>query len=141
AGWEFTSYLTGYPLSGAGYFALARTWEDKNAARAGCVLTHTLFIPQDVWRVAPDPRAFSELFAPAGELRIEDRFKKPLQLAIKPSSPPRLVLLPGGTGVDFVRKYFGEGHRPLAWFDCPAPEEAAWAVVRALWPALREQFS
>ncbi|MGI8553780.1 MAG: hypothetical protein ACR2PL_23770 [Dehalococcoidia bacterium] len=141
SGWEFTSYLTGYPLSGAGYFALARTWEDKNAARAGCVLTHTLLIPIDVWRVTPDPRVFSDHFTSFDELRSEERFKKSLQLDIKMPSVSWPVSLPHGTAVDFVRKYYGEGHRPLAWFDCPDPEGTAWAVVRILWPALREQFS
>jgi hypothetical protein len=141
SGWEFTSYLTSYPLSGAGYFALARTWEDKTAARAGCVLTHTLLIPLDAWKVAPDPRAFSDLFASVEGLRSEERFKKPLQFDVKSARAPRPVSLPRGTAVDFVRKYYGEGHRPLAWFDCPEPEEAAWAIVRVLWPALREQFS
>jgi hypothetical protein len=141
SGWEFTSYLTGYPLRGAGYFALARTWEDENAARAGCVLTHTLLIPLDAWNIACDPRAFSDLFASVEELRSEDRFKKPLQLDVKSAPAHRPVSLPRGMAVDFVRKYFGEGHRPLAWFDCPEPEETAWAVVRVLWPALREQFS
>jgi hypothetical protein len=139
--WKFTSYLTGYPLSDAGYFAIARTWEDKNAARAGCVLTHTLLIPFDVWRVAPDPRAFSDLFASPDELRSEEGFKKPLRLDIKPSRGPRPVSLSRGTAVDFVRKYFGEGHHPLVWFDCPNPEDVAWAVIQLLWPALRQRFS
>jgi hypothetical protein len=141
SGLEFTSYVTGYPLSGAGYFALARTWEDKKAARAGCVLTHTLLIPLDIWKISPEPRAFSGLFVSADELRNEERFKNPLQLDIKSAPTPRPVSLPGGMAVDFVRKYYGEGHRPLIWFDCQDPEEAAWAVVRVLWPALREQFS
>lgn len=141
AGWEFTSYLTGYPLSDAGYFALARTWEDREAARAGCVLTHTLLIPLDVWRVASDPKAFTDLFASVDELRNEERFKKPIQLDIKSAPAPRRIPLPPGTGVDFVRKYYGEGHRPLAWLECPDPEGTAWAVVRVLWPALRERFS
>jgi hypothetical protein len=141
SGWEFTSYLTGYPLAGTGYFALARTWEDKNATRAGCVLTHTLLIPVEAWRSIPCPQRFEELFAAPDDLRSEERFKKPLTLGGKSGAGPRPIPLPQGTAVDFVRKYYDEGHRPLVWFDCPDPEGVTWAVVRVLWPALREQFS
>src|SRR4051812_25317672 len=55
SGWEFGNYITAYPVEGVPYFALARTWEDRNAARAGCVLTHTLLVPIEAWMVAPDP--------------------------------------------------------------------------------------
>ncbi len=141
AGWEFTSYITGYPLAGAPYFAIARTWEDKQAARAGCVLTHTLLIPINVWRTARDPRAFTDLFADEGDLRDEERFKKPLHLQVESSTSPRTFPTPRRSSVDFVRKYFGEGLRPLIWIDCSDPEEAVWAITRVLWPALREQFA
>src|SRR4051794_25430081 len=80
SGWDFTSYVTGYPVVTAPYFAIARTWEDKKAARAGCVLTHTLLVPIDAWKSSPDPRAFSGLFADESDLRDEERFKKPLHV-------------------------------------------------------------
>ena len=37
-------YLTGYPLSESGFFALARTWPAPEMERPGCVWTHTLLI-------------------------------------------------------------------------------------------------
>ena len=37
-------YLTGYPLSESGFFALGRTWLASEMARPGCVWTHTLLI-------------------------------------------------------------------------------------------------
>lgn len=141
AGWEFTSYLTGYPLVGAELFALARTWEDKNATRAGCVLTHTLLVPIEAWRSSSSPQRFADLFASPEEVRNEERLKKPLQLDDKDGPEPRPISLPRGTAVDFVRKFYGEGHRPLVWYDCPDPEGVVWAVARVLWPSLREQFS
>ena len=141
SGWDFTSYVTAYPLTGTPYFALARTWEDKKAARAGCVLTHTLLIPIDDWKTTPEPRTFSELFADADDLRDEDRFRKPLQFEAKSSTASRPVSTPRGSAVEFVRKYYGERQRPLIWVDCPEPEETAWAIVRVLWPALREEFA
>src|SRR5262249_53297323 len=115
-------------------------WEDRNATRAGCVLSHTLLIPIDVWKNAPNPRAFSALFAEQEELRNEARFTKPLHFdpdSSLASGGPRLL---HSSAIDFVWKYFGEGQRPLIWIDCPAAEDVSWAIVRVLWPALREQF-
>lgn len=37
-------YLTGYPLSESGLFALARTWPAIKMERPGCVWTHTLLL-------------------------------------------------------------------------------------------------
>lgn len=141
SGWEFTSYVTGYPLAGAPFFAIARTWEDTNAARAGCVLTHTLLIPIEVWKTAPDPRVFCELLAKSEELRDEERFKKPLHFDGGWQSEPRPSLVSPRASVDFVWKYYGEGQRPLIWVNCPDPDGVAWSIVRVLWPALREHFA
>ena len=41
---ETDGYLTGYPLSGSGFFALSRTWLALDMPRPGCVWTHTLLI-------------------------------------------------------------------------------------------------
>ncbi len=41
---ESSGYLTGYPLSESGFFALARTWPAPEMSRPGCVWTHTLLI-------------------------------------------------------------------------------------------------
>jgi hypothetical protein len=37
-------YLTGFPLSDSGVYALARTWPAPEMSRPGCVWTHTLLI-------------------------------------------------------------------------------------------------
>ena len=39
-----SGYLTGYPLSGAGKYVLARTWIAGEMSRPGCVWTHSLII-------------------------------------------------------------------------------------------------
>jgi len=41
---SFDSYLTGYPLPGKRYYALARTWSAPEMPRPGCVWTQTLLI-------------------------------------------------------------------------------------------------
>lgn len=40
----FKSYLTGYSLKEAGFYAIARTWYAPEMDRPGCVWTHTLLI-------------------------------------------------------------------------------------------------
>jgi hypothetical protein len=40
----FDSYLTGYPLPGKRYYALARTWDAPEMPRPGCVWTQTLLL-------------------------------------------------------------------------------------------------
>lgn len=37
-------YLTGYPLTESGYYAIARTWPANELSRPGCVWTHTLLV-------------------------------------------------------------------------------------------------
>lgn len=37
-------YLTGYPLTDSGYYAIAKTWPAPEMIRPGCVWTHTLLI-------------------------------------------------------------------------------------------------
>jgi len=43
----YDSYLTGYSLSGSGYFCLGRTWFAPERPRPGCVWTHTLLIKDE----------------------------------------------------------------------------------------------
>ncbi|MCE9635844.1 MAG: hypothetical protein K8T90_09080 [Planctomycetes bacterium] len=42
----FDEYITGYPLAGAEYFVLAKTWYAPEMPRPGCVWTHSLLIPR-----------------------------------------------------------------------------------------------
>lgn len=39
-----SGYLTGYPLSDSGFYALAKTWPAPEMSRPGCVWTHTILI-------------------------------------------------------------------------------------------------
>ena len=41
---EEGGYLTGYPLTDSGYYAIAKTWMAPEMSRPGCVWTHTLLI-------------------------------------------------------------------------------------------------
>lgn len=60
---EGSSYLTGYPLSEGGMYALARTWSAPEMPRPGCVWTHTLFIGFPDLAAISTPSRLSQLFA------------------------------------------------------------------------------
>lgn len=137
---QLRPYLTTYPVTGSRYYAVATTRLDVDAPRSGCVLTHTLLVDEGDWARLRSPAVLRRFL----DLEIEDeaRFGSPLTIdpTANESAAPRSPLqLPGAS--EFVAKYFGEGNRPVAWFDCEEPEEVLWAVLTALWPSLRKRFA
>ncbi len=58
----FESYLTGYPLVGTCFYALAQTWSATEQRRPGCVWTHTLLLTREVLEKLPDLRILCQLF-------------------------------------------------------------------------------
>lgn len=131
-------YLTVYPLPGGGHHAVARTWLDESAPRAACVLTHTLLIPDSVWLSCRYPRALTALFIDGPRSANDiNRFQTPLRQppGLNAASTP-LGRLPAQADL-FVTKFFGEGVRPVVWFDCHEPEGVVWDVLQSAWPSLR----
>ncbi|WP_156373569.1 hypothetical protein [Pseudorhodoferax sp. Leaf267] len=55
-------YLTGYPLTESGLYALARTWPAPEMSRPGCVWTHTLLIGFADLATLLTPSAIAEFF-------------------------------------------------------------------------------
>ena len=125
-------YVTVYPLPSKAFYAIAKTWPDREAPRAGCVLTHTLLVPRDVWMSGTDIAAFASSLrfprrnGPSLPERVSDAM-------VEPSDEPAID--------DFIAKFFGEGIRPLVWFDAQTAEAITWRLLSALWPALRAEFS
>lgn len=134
-------YLTAYPLPSGQYYALARTWLDEDAPRDGCVLTHTLLIEPEFWASFPDPRLLAGLFTQPPSVEHTDAYRTVMEFsgATPPETPLRAPR--PDVSVEFVAKYFGEGLRPIVWFEEPHPDDLFWFVVRALWPNLRREFA
>ena len=141
AGIKFDSYLTVYRLPGREYFALARTWPDPEAPRAGCVLTHTLLIPLEHWAALTNVKSLDRLFTNPRAKPTFD-FSSPLEFSSAvpiPLNQSIEVDLP--TAEVFVARYFGKGLRPIVWFNACEPEECLWRLLEHLWPKLRCAFS
>lgn len=138
---DFRPYITAYPLPSRRYYALGKTWMDKGAARAGCVLTHTLLVPNEIWSNA-DARYFFALFALPSRTNLAV-FQTPLTVAKPIESLDSQNSESDRYAVSiFVAKYFGEGIKPIVWLDQNAVGETLLAsVINALWPKLRAEFA
>lgn len=58
----FDSYLTGYPLAGTEFYAIARTWLALEMPRPGCVWTHSLLFDASALAEVIDARGIAEFF-------------------------------------------------------------------------------
>lgn len=127
-------YVTVYPLPSRTFFAVAKTWPDRDAPRTGCVLTHTLLVPMAAWKASPDVTAFASLL----------RFPQREATSLGPLRPSESFIVEPLTDAmldHFIAKFFGEGIRPLVWFGADNAEAITWRVLSSLWPALRAEFS
>jgi len=141
SGLQLDSYLTVYPLPSQKFFALARTWPDPQASRAGCVLTHTILIPMDSWATLTNVRSLSPLFQNPHSAPEYD-FSEPLSFQTRMHTPsPSSAKADGVAARTFVARYFGLGLRPIVWFNPGEPEEYLWRLLQHLWPKLRSVFS
>jgi GTPase-associated protein 1, N-terminal domain type 1 len=142
SGIKFETYLTVYPLPSRKYFAVARTWPDPDAPRAGCVLTHTILVPIDSWAVLPRARSLDRLFR---NPRLSPAYEFTLPVELSPGgpiqSPKTSIEVEVPPSEVFVSRYFGKGIRPVVWFSASEPEECLWRLLEHLWPKLRSTFS
>ena len=141
SGLQIEPYLTVYPLPSRQFFAIARTWPDLEAPRAGCVLTHTLLIPTEAWATLHDVRSLDSLFRNP-HASPDYNFADPVNLRARSSdTAPHDLRLDLPRARSFVSRYFGQGLRPMVWFNSSEPEEYLWRLLEHLWPKLRSSFS
>lgn len=131
----FDPYLTAYPLPSRAYYVIARTFQDLEASRSGCVLTRSLLVPMDAW---VELENLDWLLAMLVQVqRSEEALPrdKPAGggMAPKKVSDERVV--------DLVHALFLEDVRPIVVFDAPEADSIATRLLVALWPTLRCGFS
>ena len=131
----FDPYLTAYPLPSRAYYVVARTFQDLEAPRSGCVLTRSLFVPMDAW---------VELMNLEWVLAMLVRVQKgeealPRDKPTAEGMPPKEVS--DGRVVELVHALFLEDVRPIVVFDAPEADLIATRLLVALWPSLRRGFS
>ncbi len=98
----FESYLTGYPLPGDGFYAVARTWYAPEMPRPGCVWTHTLLVEYaDLARIA-DLRLLLPLFThPHPGVDIAQQYRYPVALL----SPTTMGEITEGVGETWAKPF------------------------------------
>ncbi len=65
-----TPYLTGYPLTDSGLYALSMTWPAPEMPRPGCVWTHTFLISFADLAIMDVPSALAKLFTRPSQERL-----------------------------------------------------------------------
>lgn len=150
---NFSPYLTGYPLTPDGTYALGMTWNATEMSRPGCVLTHSMILETSHWEVIRDLSCLLRFFvrpAPGGPL---DSYGEPLVL-----SPRTLHSGPPSRGVSTVLSLREERLAPVLLQDlysedsCESPlalpassardfERAILEIWSQMWPSFRRSFS
>lgn len=133
-GEKFAPYLTCYPLPSGTHYVLARTWQDREAPRAGCVRTRSLIIPMVEWMSDVDPWTLSAVVtdvgptAPCKRLSVEAPKGRPL--------PPV-----DGAGIELLEALFLEDSPAVAVFGASSPDLIALRILTAIWPSMRRRYT
>jgi len=130
----FEPYLNFYPLPSETYYVVARTWQDLDTPRAGCVLTRSVFIPMDEWESSASLLEFlCGLERPSRQPSQKLASRSPLPRELPPVRDTRVT--------ELVEALFLESRRPIVVFDAPEAETIALRIMTALWPSRRKNFS
>ena len=126
-GETFQPYLTAYPVPSGAYYVLARTWQDRAAPRAGCVLTRSLFVPMDEWMGLEDLPSLLRLLTP-----IDPAAETAALPATRSSTPTPLPPVSDPRTAEIVEALFLEARQPTVVFEAPEADLMAERLLMAL---------
>ncbi|MBQ4853589.1 hypothetical protein IMW82_02710 [Rhodanobacter sp. B2A1Ga4] len=133
-GERFAPYLTLYPLPSESHYVVARTWQDFEATRAGCVRTRSVLVPMAEWQEMQDVAAVVAVATEAGaDQPAERRSTAAVPILLPPVDPLQ--------GTELIEAMFLEERAPIVVFDAEKPEPLALRLTTALWPGFRRTFS
>lgn len=133
-GERFSPYLTFYPLPSGTHYVVARTWQDFEAPRAGCVRTRSVLVPMEDWQDVEDVAVIVDLATQAGaDKPAERRAPAPSSAPLPPVDPLQ--------GTELIEAMFLEERAPIVVFDAESPEALALRLITALWSGFRRGFS
>jgi hypothetical protein len=140
---QIPSYLSCYPLPSGKYYAVAKTWPDKEARREGCVLTHTILIPMDVWQGGLVTSAVLSRFCFPSRSNLSSFHER----VLPDDFPAESGTMPPGSSSDrvefeqFATQYFALGKAPIVWFNQATGSDILPRLIDFLWPSLRCRFA
>lgn len=130
----FGPYLSTYPLPSGSYYVVARTWQDLEAPRAGCVLTRSLLMPMEAWERFGFVASLSQLLTP-----VEPNEKA---TAVQvPETAATLSPVDDLRTIELAEALFLENRQPIVVFEGTQAETMALRILTALWPGLRRNFA
>ena len=132
-GQRFDAYISAYPLPSSKYYALAKTEQDVDAPRAGCVTTKTLLVPAGFWGHEASPAALAVFLDPSTDA---DPIVNASRLPVPTLSPVYNPVLP-----ELVEALLLEIRRDIVVFGAPFPIEIPLRLLTAFWPEMRNDFS
>ena len=139
-GIDEAGYLTGYPLSASGVYALARTWAAPEMPRPGCAWTHSILIDFADLAVLPSLNCVVSLFRrPQGTCL--DHYGAPLTF-VNGSDPVILTLKDQAWSRSVLAGLYGEpGRSVIAGRPSDVDVERVMLTVWSQqWPRLRRSF-
>jgi hypothetical protein len=131
----FAPYLTAYPLPSRTFYVLARTWQDLDAPRAGCVLTRSLLIPMREWGAIDSLAPLLEELIPFDRDHVDAGGRN---IETRPASIPPVT---SSSVTDIIEAMFLEDRQPTVVFDESQSELIFHRLLLAFWPSLRQGFS
>ena len=133
-------YLTGYPLSTSGFFALSRTWLAPDMPRPGCVWTHTLLISFTDLAVIESPEKLNRHFRCPLNRRDVEQYTRTLEFAL--DEPPTIPVYASKWEAGILQALYGHPDKHVL-VERPShlPDELVLALWSQQWPRLRRSFS
>lgn len=133
-GERFSPYLTLYPLPSDAHYVVARTWQDFEAPRAGCVRTRSVLVPMSEWQEMQDLASIVALATDSGSDQPAERRAPNAVALMLPAIDPL-------QGTELIEALFLEERAPIVVFDAENAELLALRLTTALWPGFRRTFS
>lgn len=130
----FDPYFTAYPLPSREFYVIARTWQDTQSIRAGCVYTRSLFIPMPYWQHTANLRdLLPHLSSVEGREGYESLYPSSLDTFLPQVHDARLE--------ELVQAVLLRQQQPIVFFETTHAEPICVRLLSVLWPDRKRTFA
>jgi len=137
----FDEYLTGYPLTGADFFVVAKTWYAPEMQRPGCVWTHSLLIPRSHVGRVPTTKLRAAFRRPQAE-GVESAAAAAVELPETVASDTSEGFADRALAASMIGAVLGQPRPVIVVAETATQYEALFLRLwEELWPAERARFS
>jgi hypothetical protein len=133
---KFEPYITSYPVPSGDYYVIAKTWQDLEARRAGCVLTRSFLIRLVDWVSLGDVQSLIQRFRAVDRGNLEAE-----TFTITSTSCRAMPPVEVSQTIELVEALFLEERQPVVVFGAIQAELIITRLLTALWPGIKRLFS